>query len=221
MDCYRNQGWNGSSKPVKTTDPAGKEMAYFEAEMRKRPLASGYLLFGGFTETGQWAEADFSHRVQAVFARHGRDRPHNDLPGPGAPFVLRALEPGGEAANAAPVYRSPAVAGPTSARTVEAKAMRFLRRFIRSVKWRLEWLGDWWHRMTPGGRSAAPGVVSGRKLKQWYAGRDLRRLWMSLPAILAGVLWLGFAVLLFVLDAGENRNPIHRGRHASPCLPPL
>ena len=69
--CYRLTGWDVSPKPVKTTDPAGKEIVYFEVEMRKKPLTSGYLLFGGFTETGQWAGEDFNRLVQRRFSAGG------------------------------------------------------------------------------------------------------------------------------------------------------
>jgi len=75
--------------------------------------------------------------------------------------------------------------------------MKSLHPFIRKVKWWLEWLGHswptweevWWPvRETWWAFRAA--------LKGWSADRDYRRLWLSLPALLAGVLWLVLAVLL-------------------------
>jgi tetratricopeptide (TPR) repeat protein len=99
--------------------------------------------------------------------------------------------------------------------------MRFLRRFIRNVKWRLQWVWDWWP--TWEGTMRFPRRFI-RKVKQWlqwvrywwptwepvrltwvrfsgalkrsYIERDFRRWGISLPAILAGVLWLVFAGLL-------------------------
>ena len=41
--------------------------------MRKKPLTSGYLLFGGFTETGQWAGEDFNRLVQGRFSAAGAE----------------------------------------------------------------------------------------------------------------------------------------------------
>jgi hypothetical protein len=62
--CYRVSGWEVNAKSAKTTDLAGKEAAYFEVEIQKQRLMFGYLLFGGFTETGQWAGDDFNRRMR-------------------------------------------------------------------------------------------------------------------------------------------------------------
>jgi hypothetical protein len=73
--CYKLAGWDVATRPVKSTDLAGKPVVYFELDMRKKPLTSGYLLFGGFTETGQWAGEDFNRLVQGRFSADGSVTP--------------------------------------------------------------------------------------------------------------------------------------------------
>jgi exosortase len=73
--CYHNSGWDAAQKPVNTTDATGKPIVYFEVEMRKKPLTSGYLLFGGFTETGDWAGEDFNRLMQGRFSASGTTTP--------------------------------------------------------------------------------------------------------------------------------------------------
>jgi exosortase len=73
--CYHNSGWDVARKPVKATDASGKPLVYFEVEMRRKPLTSGYVLFGGFTEAGEWAGEDFNRLMQGRFAIAGGTTP--------------------------------------------------------------------------------------------------------------------------------------------------
>jgi hypothetical protein len=50
---------------------AAKNIVYFDLDMRKKPLTSGCVLFGGFTEDGQWAGEDFNRQVQGRFSAGG------------------------------------------------------------------------------------------------------------------------------------------------------
>jgi exosortase len=69
--CYKLAGWDIATTPVKSTDTAGKPIVYFDLDMRKKPLTSGCVLFGGFTEDGQWAGEDFNRQVQGRFSAGG------------------------------------------------------------------------------------------------------------------------------------------------------
>lgn len=52
-DCYRGQGWT-LAPPNFQTDGKSEEKTILEITMSKPPLNTGYLLYGAFTEDGQW-----------------------------------------------------------------------------------------------------------------------------------------------------------------------
>ena len=84
--------------------------------------------------------------------------------------------------------------------------MRALRRLIRKIKWRLEFF---WHYVLPNWEDTWDPIARRWRhiridLKDWYAGRDFRRLWLGLPALLACALWLVFAVLLLIRTGGRT-----------------
>jgi len=68
--CYFNQGWNVNvgAKNVKASSAAGGRQDYFDVGMTKKRLSYGYLLFGGFTEDGEWAGQDFNTLIQRRFS---------------------------------------------------------------------------------------------------------------------------------------------------------
>jgi predicted Zn-dependent protease len=82
--------------------------------------------------------------------------------------------------------------------------MSFLGRPIRRWKRRFSWLRDWWPTWYETWGPVRRGWRYTRHLlKEWYAGRDFRRFWISLPALLAGLLWLVFAALLLAWTPGR------------------
>jgi len=66
--CYRLRGWDLGTKPGRSSDATGNEKGFFEIEMRKKPVTSGYLLYGCVAEDGQWVGEDFNRLVQGRFS---------------------------------------------------------------------------------------------------------------------------------------------------------
>ncbi|MCX6903465.1 MAG: exosortase U [Verrucomicrobia bacterium] len=65
-ECYRNQGWQIDYMGWK--GDLGKGINPFvEVTMKKKPVVSGYLLFGGFTGAGKWVDDSFALRTRGRF----------------------------------------------------------------------------------------------------------------------------------------------------------
>ena len=65
-ECYRNQGWLVEYMDWKGDSAKGIN-PFVEVSMKKKPVVSGFLLFGGFTGTGKWVDDSFALRTRGRF----------------------------------------------------------------------------------------------------------------------------------------------------------
>jgi hypothetical protein len=69
--CYLNNGWQISGPQIQSAEGEGPK-TIVELDLRKRPLAQGYLLYSAFTEDGQWRRLE-ANRARLRLAPEDRE----------------------------------------------------------------------------------------------------------------------------------------------------